>query len=118
MRILIAVAACCTASLAGAAPSAVCPPVLGERDMMLNTMSNMGSNKRWAELCKLAKARIDKMVNEGLQANRPCLNERGIKDVEIKQAMAQGAAAADEIFNRSDNKKLFCVKVDAEFDAL
>lgn len=118
MRMLIAVVVCCAANLAAAAPSTVCPPVLGERDMMLTTMSNMGSSKRWAELCKLAKPRIDKMVNESLQAHRPCLNERAIKEEEIKQAMAQGAAAADEVFTRSDNKKLFCAKVDAEFDAL
>jgi len=86
--------------------------------MMLNTMSNVGTNKRWGELCRLGEARIKKMVSEGVAASRPCLNERGIKQVEIDQAMKSGAATADEIYARTGDKKAFCAKVDEEFDAL
>lgn len=94
----------------------VCPPVIGERTMMLNSVSNVGIQKRYGELCKVPSAAIQRSTTKALDALHPCLAELGVKEIEITEALKIGAQEADEAFNRSTgSRELLCEKAREEF---
>lgn len=83
--------------------------------MMLDTVSNLGTTKRYAELCKLPPALIQRVNEASLQKLRPCLSELGIKEQEITKALKSGEPEADEVFHRSGNKGLLCERTREEY---
>ena len=83
--------------------------------MMLDTVANLGTTKRYAELCKLPPAHIQRVNEASLQKLRPCLSELGVKEQEITKALKSGESDADEVFNRSGNKDLLCQRTREEY---
>ncbi|MGW8394322.1 hypothetical protein [Pseudoduganella sp. HUAS MS19] len=117
MRVLLTVVACLAVHPASAKPATACPPVIGERDMMVGSVVTLGTNKRIGELCKIEAPRVQKMVAKNMMALKPCLQELGVKDVEIKKAMEKGEVAGQEIYSRSGAKVELCARVNEEFDS-
>lgn len=84
--------------------------------MMLNSVSNVGIQKRYGELCKVPSAAIQRSTTKALDALHPCLAELGVKEIEITEALKIGAQEADEAFNRSTgSRELLCEKAREEF---
>ena len=83
--------------------------------MMLSSVSNVGTQKRYGELCKVPSTTIQRNTAKSLEAFRPCLAELGVKELEITDALKSGEPQAEVVFNRSDNKELLCEKTRKEF---
>jgi SpoVK/Ycf46/Vps4 family AAA+-type ATPase len=117
LKAFTVLALCSAAATAAAKPPAlsVCPPVIGERDMMLSSVSNVGTQKRYGELCKVPQATIQRNIKKSLDALQPCLSELGVKETDTAAALKEGEPGADEVFNRSGNKDLLCEKTREEF---
>jgi hypothetical protein len=64
--------------VAHAASPSSCPPVIGEKAMMLSSLQTIGTNRRMAQLCGVAPKAFEKRVQEEVETLKPCLNESGI----------------------------------------
>lgn len=105
MRVLIAVLASLAANTVFATPNAACPP---SRDALIADVTTVGQNKRMGELCRVEQPRIQRMVDKHLESFKPCLQELGVGEAEIKMAMAKGAVLGEGVFNRSGVKEQLC----------
>lgn len=105
----IVITSACTAAFA-AAPSA-CPPVIGEKAMMLSALQTIGTNRRMAELCGIPARTIQKRVAEEVRALKPCLDERGILQAEIEATIRAGEPAGQEIIDHPGPREQRCEKV-------
>ena len=89
--LLIAVVPCIALGASGT-PLSVCPPVVGERKMMLSVVYTMGSNNQLGRICKVSEKVIQEKGGARLATLKPCLLERGITDVEVNAEIRSGAA--------------------------
>lgn len=104
MRVLIAVLASLAANTVCASPNSACPA----HDTLIADVTLVGQNKRLGELCRFEQPRILKMVEKNMSAFKFCLGEQGVSDAEVRAAMAKGAAAGEDVFNRSGVKEQLC----------
>lgn len=112
MRVLIAVLAGLAANTVFANPNAACPAA---HDTLIADAMTVGQHKRMGELCRVEQPRIQKMVEKHLESFKPCLQALGVSEAEIKAAMAKGAAAGEDVFNRSGVKEQLCASTSERF---
>jgi len=105
MRFLIAVLASFAANTVFATPNAACP---ASHDALIADITTVGQNKRVGELCRVEPPRIQRMVQKHLESFKPCMQELGVGETEIKTAMTKGAALGEGVFNRSGVKEQLC----------
>lgn len=100
---------------AHAAPSSSCPPVIGEKTMMLSSLQTLGTNRRMAQLCGVPAQAIQQRVQESIKAFKPCLDELGITQPEIDTKIKAGEPAGQEIIEKSSVKSIQCQKIREEY---
>lgn len=95
--------------------TSVCPPVMGDRSMMLGSLRTLGTNRRMAELGGVPKPTINRKVNESLEKLMPCLRELGVSAKEIEEAIASGEPDGEAIIKHSEVKELQCEQIREEY---
>jgi hypothetical protein len=103
-------------SIAADPANSVCPPVLGERDLMLTSVSAVGFKKRMGEFCAVPGLTIQSKTAEALKVLGPCLQELGVKQGEIQAALNKGEAEAQEVYEHSGVKPALCEDARAAFE--
>ncbi len=98
-----------------AAAASACHPMLSTRDGMLSSVSSIGVIKRMGELCQVPKSATEQKAGEDLAMAQPCLTELGVKAQEIQAALQRGAASADDVYAKSEDKARLCEAAREEY---
>jgi hypothetical protein len=102
-------------ALAAPPAQSSCPPILGERDNMMTSVANIGFKKRIGHLCAVPQTALSSEAASAMKSFKPCLDELGVRQSEIVDAMSSGESAAQEIYEKTDDKSLLCRKTREEY---
>ena len=110
LRTLTIATLLCCAQPVWADNHSVCPPVIGDKESMLNNVETLGLNLHNAELCGSPKTQTSVAREKSMAAYRPCLNELGVKATEIDAAYKRGEANAQTTYQQLSPTPGWCDK--------